>query len=118
MRFLANENFSLPSTNLLRAKGFDVLFIGESFPSITDEAVIEIAIAQNRTILTHDRDYGELVFRFGYKPPKGVVYFRLLHYLPEEPGEILIELMKNPDFKIENRFTVIDSLTIVRQRSI
>jgi predicted nuclease of predicted toxin-antitoxin system len=38
---------------------------------ISDEEVIELSIRQNRIIITFDSDYGELVFKHGYKP-KGV----------------------------------------------
>ncbi len=32
-----------------------------------------IAINEERTILTFDRDYGELTFKHNYKPEKGVI---------------------------------------------
>lgn len=118
MKLLANENFPHASVKLLRNAGFDVLFIAESHRSIADTAVMRLGIGQKRAILTHDRDYGELVFRFGMKPIEGVVYFRIQNYLPEDPGNILLELLKNKDFQIKNRFTVIDSVSMVRQRGI
>ena len=65
MRFLANEHFMTAGVRVLRDAGFDVAFIGEDSPSIKDWEVMEIAISTNRTILTHDRDYGELVFKHG-----------------------------------------------------
>jgi len=61
MKFLANENFMTAGVRLLRAAGLDVTFVAEDAPSIKDWQVMEIAISTNRTILTHDRDYGELV---------------------------------------------------------
>lgn len=72
---------------------------------------MDIAIKEQRTILTHDSDYGELIFKHGYKPVKGVVYFRLSKFTPEEPAEILLELIELNYF-FENRLTVIDANSI------
>lgn len=66
MKFLANENFPLDSVIYLREQGFDVSAIGEDNPSITDPQVLEIAQREQRTILTFDRDYGELIFKYAF----------------------------------------------------
>lgn len=74
MKFLANENFPGPSVASLRENNIDIVAIAEQHSGITDERVMEFAINEKRTILTHDSDYGELIFRFGYKPKEGVIY--------------------------------------------
>ncbi len=89
MKLLANENFPYTSIFYLRNKGYDVLSIGIDNPSITDYEVMTIAINEERTILTFDRDYGELIFRYQYKPEKGVIYLRLDKYQLQEPGMII-----------------------------
>jgi predicted nuclease of predicted toxin-antitoxin system len=76
MKLLANENFPLASINYLKVKGFDISSIGLENPSIKDSAVMEIAIKEGRTILTFDRDYGELIFKYNYKPEMGVMFLR------------------------------------------
>ena len=77
MKLLANENIPHASINYLRNKGYDVLSIGIDNPSIMDSEIMTIAINEERTIVTFDRDYGELIFRYNYKPEKGVIYLRL-----------------------------------------
>lgn len=64
MKFLANENFPRPSTIILRDKGFNIKSIQEYSPGITDEEVIQIALELDLIILTFDRDYGELIFKY------------------------------------------------------
>ena len=54
---------------------------------------MELAIIEDRTILTHDSDYGELIFKFGYKPKEGVIYFRIYDFEPVDPGKILLDLI-------------------------
>jgi hypothetical protein len=60
-----------------------------------DAEIIAIAISEERTILTFDRDYGEVIFRHNHKPEKGVIYLRLDEYEPEQPGRIIEEIMTN-----------------------
>ncbi len=63
MKLLANENFPKASVLLLRSLGYDITSIGEDNPSISDQSVMEIATAEERIILTFDRDYGELIMQ-------------------------------------------------------
>lgn len=65
MKFLANENFPLPSINVLRSEGYDILNIAEVCPGISDVEVVQKAISENRAILTFDKDYGEIIFKHG-----------------------------------------------------
>ena len=116
MKFLANENFPYPSIIKLRQSGYDVTSIMDISPSISDEKVMQKAIQESRTILTFDRDYGELIFRKGYKPQSGVIYFRIPKYEPDYPAHVLIKFLENnSDFN--NYFTVIHQ-SLIRQRRI
>jgi predicted nuclease of predicted toxin-antitoxin system len=87
MKLLANENFPLKSFLYLKNKGFDIVSIGHDYASITDKEVMSIAIKEKRTILTFDRDYGELIFKLNFKPECGVIYYKttqfLIYYLNE-----------------------------------
>lgn len=56
MKLLANENFPYASIHYFKAKGYDILSIGMDNPSITDKAIMNIAIKEERTIITFDRD--------------------------------------------------------------
>ena len=113
--FLANENLPKPSVELLRRNGFAVRSIQEETPSISDADVVQIALQENLTILTFDRDYGELIFRYGKEKQPGVVYFRDKGADPLFVGQILIDLLTAGQIKFDNAFTVIESNNI-RQR--
>ena len=115
MKLLANENFPLTSIKILKIAGFDIIGIGIDFFGIRDEEVIEIAQNENRTILTFDRDYGELIFKKGLKPRAGIIYLRWEDFNPNEPGEYLKELFKSDDIQFEKMLTVISDNNI-RQR--
>ena len=115
MKLLANENFPLKSVTYLKVKGFDIKAIGIDNPSIKDSEVMDIAIQEQRLILTFDRDYGELIFKYNYRPEKGVIYLRLDEFQPDEPGLLVENLLAENNFNFENALTVVDRNGI-RQR--
>ena len=65
--------------------------------------------------MTFDRDYGELIFKFNYKPKQGVIYLRLEQYEPDEPSKLIEELIVKNEYNFENALTVVDANGI-RQR--
>jgi len=113
--FSANENFPRPSILFLREKGYDVISIQENYQGISDNNVFKIAREQNLIILTFDRDYGELIFRYAVENPPSVVYFRSKGDRPLFVGEILHDLLVSNQIDISAAFTVIDKSSI-RQR--
>lgn len=68
MKLLANENFPATSVDFLRTSGYDVAHVAEGFKSISDHAVMQMAITEERTVLTFDRDCGELIVKHNYRP--------------------------------------------------
>ena len=95
--------------------GFDIKAIGIDDSSITDEQVMQIAINENRTIVTYDSDYGELIFRHGYKPEAGVIFIRVQPIEPLETAKIPEDLISQKTISFERTLTVIGSNT-VRQK--
>jgi predicted nuclease of predicted toxin-antitoxin system len=77
-------------------------------PSIMDAEIIAIAISEERTILTFDRDYGEVIFRHNHKPEKGVIYLRLDEYESEQPGRVIEEIITNKEIDLTRALTVVD----------
>ena len=78
--------------------------------------VMEIAISENRLIVTFDSDYGELIFKHGYKPPAGVIYLRFTEYPPEYPGQLIHHILSTSKLDFTHKISVIDQNGI-RQRS-
>jgi predicted nuclease of predicted toxin-antitoxin system len=117
MIFLANENFPMPSVKLLRLHGYQVISIQEKLGGISDEEVLEKAINEGLIILTFDRDYGELIFKYRKSTPPAVVYFRIKGESPKDAAEVLIKIIENSNIEIHEAFTVIDD-TNIRQRKL
>ena len=106
MTLWANENFPKAAVLLLRSLGYNITSIGEDNPS--DQAVMQIAEAEYRTILTFGRDYGELIYKHNYKPEPGIIYLRLESYTPEEPPDRVHELLRVLKIEASRRLTVYD----------
>jgi predicted nuclease of predicted toxin-antitoxin system len=115
-KFLANENVPFSSITSLKSAGTDVKSIGVDDPSITDEQVMQIAINENRTIITYDSDYGELIFKHGYKPKAGVIFIRTQPTDPLETARIITELLKKEEISFNRTLTVIDSNSIRQKK--
>ena len=115
MKLLANKNFPADSFYYLKAKGFDVKSVGIDYAGITDEEVMHLAMEENRTILTFDKDYGELIFKHGYRPDGVVIFLRLDAYESDEPGKIIEQMLGNEHLHTERKLTVYDG-KFIRQR--
>ena len=77
MHFLANENFPLDAVEAIRKLNHNVAWIRTEAPGSKDREVLARAITEQRVLLTFDKDFGELAFRFGLPAGCGIVLFRL-----------------------------------------
>ncbi len=68
---------------------------------ITDRQILEIAQREQPTILTFDRDYGELIFKYGIKPPAGIIYLRLEQFDSVEPAKFIDHIILSIVSKIK-----------------
>ena len=76
MWIIANENVAATVITGLRNRGHDVCWVKELMPRAEDEAILKHAQAEHRLVLTHDKDFGELAFRFGLPAACGVLLIR------------------------------------------
>ena len=115
MTFLANENIPSDSVYLLRRAGHHVVSVAEEHSGMKDIDVLKRAVKDKSIILTFDRDYGELIFKYPKLIPEGLVYFRFDPSMPEETAMILLKILKQKNIKLLKHFTVIEEDRI-RQR--
>jgi predicted nuclease of predicted toxin-antitoxin system len=94
MRILANENIAGTVIRMLREHGHDMLSAKESMRSEPDEAVLARAQAETRLVVTQDKDFGELAFRWGLEASCGVILFRLSGSTPEQDNQRMIEVIE------------------------
>ena len=113
---LADENIPRAAVAFLRRQGLDVAAVSERSQGASDTDVLAIARAEERLLVTFDRDFGELVFSHRQSPPIGIVFFRFVPVDPEEPARVLLDLLRHSSIALDDRFTVATRDT-VRQRN-
>jgi predicted nuclease of predicted toxin-antitoxin system len=106
MRILANENVARTVIDGLRAQGHDVLSVKESLRGEKDEAILARAQVEKRIVLSHDKDFGELAFRFGLPAECGVILIRLTGLDPDLDNTRVLEAIESRH-DWEGRFSVI-----------
>jgi len=86
MKLLADECCDTGLVQKLRELGHDVLYIAESGSGSSDEQVLNQAFAEERILITEDKDFGELVYRL----KRNVFGVILLRFEPLQRIEKLI----------------------------
>ena len=116
MKFLIDESVEKPIVNWLKNQKYDVKYVAESFPGITDEEVIKIANSEDRILITNDKDFGELIFRQG-KITRGVLLIRAANEESSNKVRLVKEVLKKTKNKLRGNFIVVNE-TGIRIRKI
>ena len=111
MKFLVDTNLGRKFTNLLKQAGHDAIFAKDLLPLFSDEEILAKAKNEGRIVITNDKDFGELVFRFG-KTIGGVILLRTITTDSKERFGLVMEILD----KSEGKFIVVkEGYTRVRE---
>lgn len=108
---VADESVDHNIVIILRDAGFTVYSITETTPSISDAAVLKIAVKNKSLLLTEDKDFGELVYRFNMKHC-GILLIRLVEFNSVEKASLVLMAMEKHFHKLVNVFSVLDKKRI------
>jgi predicted nuclease of predicted toxin-antitoxin system len=86
LKFLLDVNVGSTIANALVADGHDVIRAANSLGRATDAELIDRAAAEERILITCDRDFSELVFRMQRARPPAILYIR---FEPEDIAEVV-----------------------------
>jgi len=106
MKFLANENVEKGIVDYLRASGFDVFWCTEAKLRLDDAAVLRMGNAQQRIIITNDKDFGELTF-LQRQTKYGILLLRCYSENTQHKIDLLKNVIAEHRGKIPGHFTVI-----------
>jgi predicted nuclease of predicted toxin-antitoxin system len=115
MRLLADENIPFDTVRALRSAGHDVFAVVEAAAGASDDAHLTRGQAEQRLIVTFDRDFGEHAVHGVAKGVPGVILLRFVPTSAEQVSALLLELFGRADLTWAGYLSVID-LTHVRQR--
>lgn len=91
LRVIANENIPGTVVEHLRAAGHDVLAVKETMRGQSDMAVLARAQEEDRVLITQDKGFGELAFRWGLPASSGVILLRLSGRSMEEDNRRMMQ---------------------------
>lgn len=97
MRLLADENIPGTTVHQLRDSGHDVLWIRESYPGMADNDIMELAVGEQRIIVTFDKDFGELAVTGKNQSPPGVILLRISKRSPKFIAETVEQVLGGRD---------------------
>jgi len=111
MHILANENFPADAVNALRQHGHEVVWVREDAPGSLDTQVLQRAQDEERVLITFDKDFGELAFRFGLPASCGNILFRISTISSEYSARLAVAALdQRQDWA--GHFSVIDDTQI------
>jgi predicted nuclease of predicted toxin-antitoxin system len=110
-QIVTDESADYAIVTELRKKGFSVYSISEQLPSLTDKQVLSIAFENNSLLITEDKDFGELVYRFQL-PHKGILLLRMVSSTSQEKAFIVCAALQRYGVELQNKFTVIEDKKI------
>ena len=95
MRMIVNENVTRTVIDELRRQGHDVISVKESMRGAGDDVILARAEAEQRLVVTHDKDFGELAFRFRLPATCGIVLFRLSGSEPDADNQRILDVLES-----------------------
>ena len=95
MKLLANENFPGLAVAALRDAGHDVFWVRTDRPGAMDDVLLHQAQDEERLVVTFDKDFGELAFRWGLPATCGVILFRLRTQSPENVRDRVVAILES-----------------------
>lgn len=111
MRFLVDECAGPAVAKWLREQQHDVFSVYDEARGLKDDNIIEQAFAENRILITIDKDFGEKVYR-ERRPHKGVVLLRLVDERAAVKIETLKRLLESHSDKLANQFVVVTETSV------
>jgi predicted nuclease of predicted toxin-antitoxin system len=106
MRFLVDECTGPRVADWLTNQGRDVFSAFHQSRGASDEELLNRANAEDRILITNDRDFGELIFRES-RPHRGVVFLRLHDERAANKIRVVEQLLANHSDRLPGQFVVV-----------
>lgn len=105
MKFLVDECTGTSVLACLRDAGYDTVAGADVMPEADDEDILDYAVAEDRIVVTNDKDFGEMVFRSG-RVHRGVVLLRLRDERAENRVRVMKAVLAQVGERLRDHFTV------------
>ena len=100
-RFLLDMGLAQSTGELLRSQGHEVVHLrDQGLERLPDDLIVAKALDEERTIITHDLDFGRIVALSGQKVPS-VVTFRLSNMTPVRVNTVMVAVLAEAGSALE-----------------
>jgi predicted nuclease of predicted toxin-antitoxin system len=106
MRLLADESCDFSVVRALRGAGHDVIAVAELFPSLDDSLILDLALREQRVLLTEDKDFGQLVYA-NAQPSSGVIFIRYPANLRATLPNTVVTFIEKAEAQLTGSFVVL-----------
>lgn len=114
--FLVDESCPRAVADSLRDAGHDARYAADTNRRADDVALVALAQAEGRVIVSEDFDFGELLVRHRLQAP-GAIVLHMPRTDPQTRAKRLIAVLKIKDLEFVGKLTIVSSRQ-VRQRPI
>ncbi|MFQ6093471.1 MAG: DUF5615 family PIN-like protein [bacterium] len=111
MRFIVDECTGPAVARWLCKHEHDVFSVYEEVRGLDDDGVLQKAVADNRILITNDKDFGEMIFH-EEKVHKGVILFRLEDERVANKIKVLKRLLERYADQLVDNFVVVTETTV------
>jgi predicted nuclease of predicted toxin-antitoxin system len=102
MKLLIDMNLSPSLCPILQEEGWDAIHWSQvGRPSAPDDEIIELALKENRVVLTHDLDFGTIL-AMAHAAGPSVVQVRTQDVRPQALAPILILLLRRYEQELDS----------------
>ncbi|MBI2444057.1 MAG: DUF5615 family PIN-like protein [Candidatus Magasanikbacteria bacterium] len=114
MRLLVDANISYRLVRWLRQAAHDVVAVLEIDANASDEKILRRAVREKRSIITYDKDFGELIFRHR-RSHWGVILLRVKDETPSTQQRVLYHFLStHREDEIQEHFWILTDADIRR----
>ena len=106
MKFFADESIESEVVKRLRQEHHELLHVPEIQPGLPDEDVLAQAREAQAILLTHDKDFGALVFQKKYLST-GIVLCRLQDLKAARKADLIVEMIRTYSNELSGAFAVL-----------
>jgi predicted nuclease of predicted toxin-antitoxin system len=107
INIVIDESVDYQIVNTAKQNGLEVFAIIDENPSISDTEVLSIANKKKALLITEDKDFGELVFRFQLSH-NGILLVRMPEVKSLPKAEIVLKTILEYYDEMINNFSVLD----------
>ena len=94
VKLLADQNVHRRVVVRLREAGFDVEFIEETMPGLSDQEILSRPDIGEMTFITGDKGFGNWIFKLGLPAPDAILFSRLPHGEWQSTAERLVAILE------------------------